>query len=197
MKRIATLVSLLGVWVAVSSLTLTAQTVPESDFRVKLLGPLSTKSSQKGDQITAQVLSPQEFNGDIMEGKVTEVKSSGKIKGNAVLNFTFESLHHRGRTIGVQSSVKSVTNSKGQQDVDEEGRVVKKTNNLGKAALGTGLGALIGGIAGGAKGAAIGAGVGAAASIVMIQMTVKGNAVDFAPGTEFLLSVKEARKSGR
>jgi hypothetical protein len=196
MKRIATVFGLLGVWMTVSSLTLAAQTVPESDFRVKLLGPLSTKTSQKGDKITAQVLSPQEFKGDVMEGKVTEVKSSGKIKGQAVLNFTFETLHHGGQGIGVQSSVKSVTNSKGQQDVDEEGRVIKKTNNLGKAALGTGLGALIGGIAGGARGAAIGAGVGAAASIVMIQMTVKGNAVDFAPGTEFLLSVKEARKSG-
>ncbi len=131
-----------------------------------------------------------------MEGKVTEVKSSGKIKGQSVLNFTFETLHHHDRNIAVRSSVLSVTNSKGQQDVDEEGRIVKKTNNIGKAALGTGLGALIGGIAGGAKGAAIGAGVGAAASIVMIQMTVKGNGVDFAPGTEFLLSVKEARHSG-
>ena len=161
-----------------------------------MLGPLSTKTSQKGDKITAQVLSPQEFKGDILEGKVTEVKTSGKFKGNAVLNFTFETLNHAGKAIGVQSSVKSVTNSKGQQDVDEEGRVIKKTNNIGKAALGTGLGALIGGIAGGARGAAIGAGGGAAASIVMIQMTVKGNAVDFAPGTEFLLWTKEARKSG-
>jgi hypothetical protein len=196
MKRIATILGCVGVWMVVSSLTLAAQMIPETDFRVKLLGPLSTKTSQKGDKITAQVLSPQEFQGDIMEGKVTEVKSSGKMKGQAVLNFTFEILNHGGEPIHVRSSVQSVSNSKGQQDVDEEGRVVKKTNNIGKAALGTGLGALIGGIAGGAKGAAIGAGVGAAASIVMIQMTVKGNAVDFAPGTQFVLSVKEARKSG-
>jgi hypothetical protein len=196
MKRIGLTFGCFGMWLVVSSLTLAAQTIPESDFRVKLLGPLSTKTSQKGDKITAQVLSPQDFKGDIMEGKVTEVKSSGKMKGQAVLNFTFETVHHAGQNWSVQSSVKSVTNSKGQPDVDEEGRVVKKTNNIGKAALGTGLGALIGGIAGGAKGAAIGAGVGAAASIVMIQMTVKGNAVDFAPGTELMLSVKEARKSG-
>lgn len=197
MKRIGIAFGCIGMWMVVSSLTLAAQTIPESDFRVKLLGPLSTKTSQQDDQITAQVISPQRFNGDIMEGRVTEVKSSGKMKGKAVLNFTFETLHHNGRNIAVQSSVLSVTNSKGQQDVDEEGRIVKRTNNVGKAALGTGIGAIIGGIAGGAKGAAIGAGVGAAASVVMIQMTVKGNAVDFAPGTEFLLSVKEMRKSGR
>lgn len=196
MKRMAAIFGLLGACLAVSAPRLAAQTIPDSDFRVKLLGPLSTKTSQKGDKITAQVLSPQEFKGDTMEGKVTEVKTSGKIKGQAVLNFTFETLQHGGQSIGVQSSVKSVTNSKGQQDVDEEGRVIKKTNNLGKAAIGTGVGALLGGIIGGAKGAAIGAGVGAAASVVMIQMTVKGNAVDFAPGTEFLMSVKEARKSG-
>lgn len=195
MNRIGMTFGCIGMWMVVSSLTLAAQTIPESDFRVKLLGPLSTKTSQKDDQITAQVISPQRFSGDIMEGKVTEVKSSGKMKGQSVLNFTFETVHHGGRNISVQSTVLSVTNSKGQQDVDEEGRIVKKTNNIGKAALGTGLGALIGGIAGGAKGAAIGAGVGAAASIVMIHVTVKGNAVDFAPGTEFLLSVKETRHS--
>lgn len=196
MNRIGMTFGCIGMWMVVSSLTLAAQTIPESDFRVKLLGPLSTKTSQKDDQITAQVISPQRFSGDIMEGKVTEVKSSGKMKGQSVLNFTFETVHHGGRNISVQSTVLSVTNSKGQQDVDEEGRIVKKTNNIGKAALGTGLGALIGGLAGGAKGAAIGAGVGAAASIVMIHVTVKGNAVDFAPGTEFLLSVKETRHSG-
>jgi hypothetical protein len=196
MKRIVLTFGCIGMWMVVSSLALAAQTIPDTDFRVKLLGPLSTKTSQVDDQITAQVISPQRFSGDIMEGRVTEVKSSGKMKGQSVLNFTFETVHHGGRNIAVQSSVLSVTNSKGQQDVDEEGRIVKKTNNIGKAALGTGLGALIGGIAGGAKGAAIGAGVGAAASIVMIHVTVKGNAVDFAPGTEFLLSVKEMRKSG-
>ena len=41
--------------------------------------------------------------------------------------------------------------------MDEEGRVIEKKNNLGKAAVATGAGALIGAAIGGGKGAAIGA----------------------------------------
>jgi hypothetical protein len=197
MRRV-TVVVLLSVLMATGAVqSLQAQpAIPNTDFRVKLLGPLNAQTSQKGDKVTAQVLSPEEFHDAIMEGKVTEAKSSGKIKGQSVLNFTFETLHVGQDVVPVESQVKSVVNSKGQADVDEEGRSVKKTNNLGKAAVGTGLGALIGGLAGGAKGAAIGAGVGAAASIVMIKMTVKGNNVEFAPGTQFILAVKQRRQSG-
>ena len=197
MKRVPVFALLLALLAAGAIQSLQAQPViPNTDFRVKLLGPLNAKTSQKGDQVTAQVRSPEEFRDAIMEGKVTEAKSSGKIKGESVLNFTFETLHMGQDVVPVETQVKSITNSKGQVNVDEEGRSVKKTNNIGKAAVGTGLGALIGGLAGGAKGAAIGAGVGAAASIVMIKMTVKGNNVEFAPGTQFILSVKQRRHSG-
>ena len=93
--------------------------------------------------------------------------------------------------VTIENALKSVTNSKGKQDVDEEGQIIRKKNNLGKAAVGTGVGALIGGIAGGAKGAAIGAGVGAAASIVFIEVAVSGANVSFAPGSQFLLTVNQ------
>jgi len=176
---------------------LQAQTIPpDSEFHAKLLVPLSTETNRKGDRITAQVVSPQEFNGDIIEGEVRESKSGGKVKGRSVLNFTFQTLNHAGAQVPIQSQVKSVANSKGVQNADEEGRVVEKKNNLGKTALATGIGALIGAAAGGAKGAAIGAGVGAAASLVFIQMAVKGANVTFAPGSEFVLLVKERRSSG-
>ena len=129
-----------------------AQTIPpDSEFQVKLLAPLSTETNRKGDKITAQILAPDQFAGAMMEGEVKESKSGGKIKGKSVLNFTFQTLHHAEQQIAIESQVKSFTNSKGQQNVDEEGRVIEKKNQLGKAAVGTGLGALIGGIAGGAK----------------------------------------------
>ena len=172
-----------------------AQTIPpDTEFQVTLLAPLSTETNRKGDKISAQVVSPQEFAGDTMEGEVKESKSGGKIKGKSVLNFSYQTLSHAGQEIPIESQVKSFINSKGQQNVDEEGRVIEKKNNLGKAAIGTGVGALIGGIAGGAKGAAIGAGVGAAASIVFIQVGTKGPNVTFAPGSVIVLSVKERRK---
>jgi hypothetical protein len=183
--------------VLLAPLPLQAQTIPpDSEFHAKLLAPLSTETNRKGDKITAQVVSPQEFNGDIIEGEVRESKSGGKVKGRSVLNFTFQTLNHAGAQVPIQSQVKSVANSKGVQNADEEGRVVEKKNNLGKTALATGIGALIGAAAGGAKGAAIGAGVGAAASLVFIQMAVKGANVTFAPGSEFVLLVKERRSSG-
>jgi hypothetical protein len=162
----------------------------ETDFRVKLLSPLNTQTGKKGDKITAQVLDPQPFTGDILEGTIRESKSGAKLKGKAVLNFTFDTLNHAGKAQPVQANVKSMTNSKGQQDVDEEGQIVKKKNNIGKLAAGTAIGALIGGLAGGGKGAAIGAGVGAAATLVLIEVAVEGANVSFAPGSEFLLSVK-------
>jgi hypothetical protein len=167
---------------------------PNTEFHVKLLAPLSTETNRKGDQITAQVVSPEKFQGDMVEGEVKESKSGGKIKGKSVLNFTFQTLIHHEQSIPIESQVRSLTNSKGQQNVDEEGRVIQKKNNLGKAAVGTGLGALVGAIAGGAKGAAIGAGVGAAASIVLIEVGTKGANVSFAPGSIIVLSVKERRR---
>jgi len=184
-------------WALLAALPLGAQTIPaETEFRVKLLVPLSTDTNRKGDKITAQVLIPDQFKGDMVEGEVRESKGGGKVKGTSVLNFSFQTLHHGGAAVPIDAQVKSFTNSKGVQDADEEGRVVQKKNNLGKTAAAAGIGALIGAIAGGAKGAAIGAGVGAAASLVFIQMSVKGANVTFAPGSEFVLSVKERRTAG-
>ena len=184
-------------WMLLAALPLGGQTIAsETEFRVKLLGPLSTETNRKGDKITAQVLTPEQFKGDILEGEVRESRSGGKIRGTSTLNFSFHTLHHAGNLVPVDAQIKSFTNSKGVQDADEEGRVVQKKNNLGKTAAAAGIGALIGAIAGGAKGAAIGAGVGAAASLVFIQMTVKGANVTLAPGSEFVLSVKERRSAG-
>jgi hypothetical protein len=165
----------------------------ETEFRVRLLAPLSTRTNQKGDKITAQVLAPEGFAGWMMEGEVRESKSGKKISGTSVLNFTFHTLVQGEQKIPVSAQIKSFYNSKGQADVDEEGRVIQKKSNLGKAAVATGAGALIGGILGGAKGAAIGAGVGGAASLLLIQVAAKGAEVEFAAGSEVVLSVKERR----
>lgn len=165
----------------------------ETEFRVKLLGPLSTRTNVKGDKITAQVLSPEAFQGWIMEGEVREAKSGKKIRGKSVLNFTFHTLVQGEQKIPVSANIKSFYNSKGQADVDEEGRVVQKKSNVGKAAIATGVGAVVGGILGGAKGAAIGAGVGAGAALLLIQVAAEGANIEFAPGSEVVLSVRERR----
>lgn len=191
MKARALTALAVGVFAAGS---LPGQTVaPDTEFQVKLLGPISTQTSKKGDKVTAQVQSPQQFQGDILEGSVRESKSGGKIKGKSVLNFAFDVLNHGGQQVPIQSSLKAVTNSKGKTGVDEEGRVISSKNNLGKAAIATGAGALIGAIAGGGKGAAIGAGVGAVAAIMFIEIGTTGANVAFDSGSLFTLTVKERR----
>lgn len=174
------------------------QLQPKTDFTVKLLAPLSTETAQKGDKISAQVVSPPAFAGAIMEGEVKESKSGNKFKGKSTLLFTFQTLAPKtGATIPVSSDVKGFTNSKGQKNVDEEGAVVEKKNNLGKMAAITGAGALIGALAGGGKGAAIGAGVGAGAALVMIQFGAKAPNIRFDPGAEILLSVSPRREDSK
>ena len=176
----------------IAAMPLPAQVIPkETEFRVKLLSPVDTETSRKGDKLTSQVVAPPEFAGDILEGQVRESEGGAKVKGNAVLNIAFETLNHAGRRVPVQASVKSMINSQGKQDVDEEGRVIRKKNSLAKAAVGAGLGALIGGLAGGGKGAAIGAAAGAGAALVLIEVGTEGARVSFAAGSEFLLAVKQ------
>lgn len=171
---------------------------PKTDFTVKLLGPLSTENNQKGDKITAQVVAPPAFAGAIMEGEVKESKSGNKFKGKSTLLFTFQTLTPKsGATLPVSSDVKGFTNSKGQQNVDEEGTVVEKKNNLGKVAAISGAGALIGALAGGAKGAAIGAGVGAGAALVIVQFGAKAPNIRFDTGAEILLSVSPRREEAK
>ncbi|MFN0166498.1 MAG: hypothetical protein ACKV22_08705 [Bryobacteraceae bacterium] len=182
---------LLAASMALPPIALSQSLKDATEFRARLLAPISTETSRKGDKITAQVISPAEFEGGILEGEVKESKSSGKMKGTSVLNFTFETLNYKGNATTVRSTISSMTNSKGKENVDEEGRVINKTNNIGKAAVATGAGAIIGGILGGAKGAAIGAGVGAAASIALIQFGTRGPSITFAQGSEFKLLVKE------
>jgi hypothetical protein len=157
------------------------------DLRVKLLTPLSTKTNRKGDTVTAQVLDPEEFAGDFLEGRVTESKPGKSIKGTSQLSFVFFTLHHREEAIRVEASIKSFRNSKGQEKADEEGNVVEKKDNRGKIAAATAIGGILGGIFGGAKGAGIGAGAGAALALVLVKFKVKGANVSFDPGSEFIV----------
>ena len=114
----------------------------ETEFRASLMSPLSTQTSKKGDSVTARVVSPDQFKGAILEGKVQESKSGAKLKGTSVLNFTFDMLNQNGQTTKVQANIKEIVNSKGKSNVDEEGRVLTHKNSLGKVALVTGIGAL-------------------------------------------------------
>jgi hypothetical protein len=92
----------------------------------------------------------------------------------------------------ISAEVKSLANSKGQMDVDEEGRIIRRGSNLGKAAAGSALGGVFGGL----KGAAIGAGSGAVASIVLIEVAADGPSIRLDPGSTVTLSAKSRSGPG-
>lgn len=192
---------------AFSLLLLAALTAPfsfardvtkDQEFRVRLTAPISTETNQKGDKISAMVVAPEEFEGAVMEGEIKESKSGNKFKGKSTLLFTFHTLTPRKEEpIPVSTDVKSFVNSQGKANVDEEGFVVEKKNNLGKVAIGSGAGALLGAMIGGGKGAAIGAGIGAGASLIVVQFGSKAPNIRFDPGSEIVLSVNPRREGGK
>jgi hypothetical protein len=161
------------------------------EMKVELMGPLGTKTSHKGDRVFARVLQPDSLKGDTLEGAVKEVRSGGKLHGNSVLNFSFETLQHGGQAVQISTEIRAFQNSKGKAEVDEEGRVIRRGGgNTGKVAAGTAAGGLIGGVAGGWKGAAIGTGAGAVASIAIIEIAAESPDIRFDPGSVITLSAK-------
>lgn len=163
-------------------------------FKVKLVSPLDTKVNKVGDKITAEVLSPDEYKGAFVNGKVREAKSSGKVKGASVLGFSFDTLVQNEQETPIQSRIDSIANSQGREDMDEEGRLIKKTNNTAHLARGAAEGAGIGGLMRGRAGAAAGAAAGTAASFIIVQLAAEGAAVRLDPGSELMMSVEIGRK---
>jgi hypothetical protein len=136
---------------------------------VELLTNLSTDATQRGDRFQARVLEPREYEGAMLDGRVTRVKRPGKIGGKAELQLTFDHIRfpdNRGANFEAQViEVLDTGGSEGVGDVDEEGGVKGKgttKDDVAKVGAATGIGAIIGAIAGGGKGAAIGAAIGGA-----------------------------------
>jgi len=177
-----------SMWIAFVLLFAGGARAQEIELQVELTKPVGTDISRKGDAISAKVLSPAALQGDTVEGKITDSKAGGKMKGQSTLRFTFETLKHGGETIPISSQIRSISNSKGQVSTDEEGRVTRESSNVAKAVAGTGIGGLIGGIAGGGKGAAIGAASGAVASIFLIEVAAEGPNIQFNAGSRVVLS---------
>jgi len=137
-------------------------------MRVELLTNLSTDATQKGDRFQARVIEPSEYQGAILDGRVTQVKRPGRVKGDAQLQLTFEQIRlPDSRWTNLSAQVIEVVHnntSKGIGDVDSEGGVHGQDStrsDVTKVGAAAGIGALIGAIAGGGKGAAIGAAIGA------------------------------------
>jgi len=167
-----------NLWILFAFVCAAAAQAQEIDLQAELLAPLGTETSRKGDAVSARITSPGALKGDIARGKITNLKPGNRIRGKSTLSFTFEELEHGAQTIPISSQVTSISNSKGEIDVDEEGHAIQKTNNLGKAAASTGAGA------------AIGAGAGTQASLVVIEIAAEGPSIRLAPGSKITLFIR-------
>jgi hypothetical protein len=154
---------------------------------LELMTPLSTDVTQAGDRFQARVTEPSEFAGAIVEGRVSQVRKPGKVKGVAQLQLTFESIRAvDGRTAQLHCELLEVMPVGGVDapTVDPEGGVRGRDStkdDVAKVGAATGIGAVIGAIAGGGKGAAIGAAIGGGVGTTGV-MTQKGKDVRLEQG---------------
>lgn len=139
----------------------------DSVLVVELLNDISSDRNQRGDTFQARVLEPREFDGAIIEGVITDVKRSGKVKGKAEIQLSFDKIRLQdNRQANMSAQVVEVisTSDNNVGKVDKEGGIEgegSKKEDAKKIGTGAAIGAIIGVIAGGGAGAAIGSVIGA------------------------------------
>ena len=143
---------------------------------LELLTPLSTDVSQRGDRLEARVIEPAEFAGYTVEGRISQIRRPGKVKGVAELQLTFERIRSTDNRIADLHATLIEISPIGDDSpqIDSEGGVKgsdSTKDDVAKVGAASGIGAIIGVIAGGGKGAAIGSiiGGGAGTAGVMSQ----------------------------
>lgn len=125
---------------------------------IRMGNTLSSKTAQDGQTFTGTLAQPIAVHGKVVipagagvTGTVSEAKSAGRFKGEAILAVRLTSINIKGVPRNVSTDEYVVT---------QKGKGKRSAVMIGG---GTGGGALIGGIAGGGKGALIGGLVGAGA----------------------------------
>ena len=140
----------------------------DTELILELQDALSTNKSKPGDKFTAKVVSPVEFSGAVIEGRVSKIEKPGRIKRRSELALSFDRIvlteNRWGNFSGILTEVLPVRGDNVRR-VDDEGTAVGKSSmkpDAVKVGASTGTGATVGAVTGGPVGAAIGAGVGAA-----------------------------------
>lgn len=140
----------------------------ETELVIELINNLNTDSNKEGDKFIAKIVSPNEINGAIIEGKIVKIQKPGRIKRRSELALSFDRiLLTETRWSNFSAILMQVLPIKGDNisKVDIEGTVEGQSSIKGdavKVGAATGTGAVVGAVVGGPVGAAVGAGVGAA-----------------------------------
>lgn len=157
-----------------------------------LTTPLSTKTAQDGDRFRMEVTSPSEYDGAVIEGRIIESKSSGRVSGRANLAIDFQTITLRnGQSYNFAGIVETVKTADGDEvSVNNEGTIrddSQTKETVTRAGIGAALGALIGAITGGGQGAAIGAAIGAGVGGGSVILTGRDN-IELNQGAEFVIT---------
>jgi hypothetical protein len=95
------------------------------ELRARLLAPMTTQFTRKGDMVSAWVLAPGRLQGSILEGDVREVRGGAASSKHASIQFQFLALHVSGSTIPVSARVLRVASSKGREGLDDDGLAIE------------------------------------------------------------------------
>ena len=162
-----------------------------TDLKVRINDTLSSKESRVGDRFTATVVDPSRFDEARLNGHISSIQKSGKIKGRTSMNLAFDSVELRDGRRGTLHGYVTRVYGNDAGKADNEGGIQSgsRTNQtIKRSGIGAGVGAIIGGIAGGGKGAAIGLIVGGAGGAG--SLAVKGSKeLKIESGTEMLVHV--------
>lgn len=176
---------------AVKPATVKQTSIPrDTEMKIRLESAIDTKESKDGDKFTAVVLTPSKYADATVEGHISKIEQSGKLKGKTELSLAFDRIKLRtGENIVFDAQVVEVLGEKSAKKVDEEGNI--ESGSKGKTTAirtggGAAIGATIGAIAGGGKGAAIGAIVGGAAGAGSTYIQ-GSNKVKLDAGTEIVI----------
>jgi hypothetical protein len=159
-------------------------------MRLRLDSTISTKTNREGDRFKAQVVSPPEYEGATVEGRIAKLDRSGRLTGKTELLLEFDTITLRnGRRGAFRADVQEILASDSVKAIDEEGNIETSSRSKDTAIRGGGgaaLGAIIGAIAGGGKGAAIGALIGAGVGAGSVYIQGKKDLI-LEPGAEMVV----------
>jgi len=162
-----------------------------TDLKVRINDTLSSKDSRIGDRFTATVIDPSRFDEARLNGHISSIQKSGKIKGRTSMNLAFDSVELRDGRKGLLHGYVTRVYGSDSGRADNEGGVESSSRtkqSVKRAGIGATVGAIVGGIAGGGKGAAIGLIIGGAGGAG--SLAVQGSMdLNVESGTEMLVHV--------
>jgi hypothetical protein len=150
---------------------------------------LSTREARAEDPFTLTVVSPSQYQGARIDGRLLGVDRSGRVSGRSDITFDFDRIRFRnGRASDFDGVIENVRTPDGDNLHVENTNVGEDESQTSRTATRTGIGAaigaVIGAVTGGTKGAVIGATVGGAAGAGSVIVQGRDD-LNLEPGSEF------------